>query len=150
MTDANNSFSGTFDWLRVLLYGRPKGPAVERRGAVRKQVLVRAEIQTMGRALRVNCIDFNRFGAKVISKLGWATGTALFIRFGEYRLMGFAYVRHCTLQEDSTYALGLEFRAPLMRQDSGEWQIERVCLSKEIGTQDQEVAAGHGFSPEIQ
>ena len=145
---AKDSISAPFAWLRSWFSDPPK-PSPERRIAIRPKVSVRAEIQAAGGFIWTNCIDFHRDGAKVVSKQGWATGTALFIRFASYRLMGFGYVRHCTLQADSTYVIGLEFRAPLMRQESGEWQIERVCQNKGVSAINKDFATARGASTRI-
>lgn len=66
----------------------------------------------------------------LVSRQAWPAGTVLFLDLKAFWLMGFARVRHCTVRDDCTYGIGLEFCAPLMRQEIGTWQIEHICAAQ--------------------
>ncbi|HTX38383.1 MAG TPA: PilZ domain-containing protein [Bryobacteraceae bacterium] len=114
-------------WFAGCLGRRPKpAPAVERRVTPRRRMRFPIEVQGPSGRFSATVIDFHDQGVMLVSKQAWATGTVLFLDFRSFWLMGFARVRHCTLRDDWTYAIGLEFCAPLMRQEFGTWHIERI------------------------
>jgi hypothetical protein len=81
--------------------------------------------QTMARG-----IDLNRSSIGVHANQPVEVGTLLFVRLPECGLMGFAVVRRCDAQTEGLYLIGMEFREPLTRDqsgmaprpDSGSWQ----------------------------
>jgi len=108
--------------------GKPKPvPLVERRVTPRRRLRFTAEVQAAEGRFAVLGLDLHEHGAMLVSRQAWPAGTILFLDLKAFWLMGFARVRHCTVRDDCTYGIGLEFCAPLMRQEIGTWQIERIC-----------------------
>ena len=144
---AATSNSGPLSWLTGRFGGRQKpAPAVERRTTPRRRMRFPIEIQGPTGRFSVMVTDFHDQGVMILSKQVWATGTVIFLDFRSFWLMGFARVRHCTLRNDRTYAVGLEFCAPLMRQEIGTWHIERISYPDEPGlADDQPEAAGEAI-----
>src|ERR1051325_3980512 len=61
------------------------------------------------------CTDLNHRGMGLLVTAPADVGTLLFLHITEYRLIGFAHVRHCR-STDGGYILGLEFRGKLSRE----------------------------------
>ncbi len=99
----------------------------------RRQIRFPARIQSGNGCFHAMGMDLHDQGAMLVSKQAWAQGTVLFLDLKCFWLMGFAEVRHCTMRNDRNYAIGLQFRAPLMRQELGTWQIERVSHQADEG-----------------
>ena len=132
--------SGWSTWLKAQL-GWPvvTVPAVERRQTVRPATRYEAQVHTSTGRFAVIGVDFHERGALILSKMAWPAGTVVFIDIKSFWKMGFAEVRHCRLRSDGTYALGLQFHAPLMQQEVGTWRIERIKLPMEPEAQREAV-----------
>jgi hypothetical protein len=142
MFAGTSSNSGPLSWFAGRLGWRQKpAPAVERRSAPRRRMRFPIGIQGPSGRFSVMVSDFHDQGVMIISKQPWAAGTVVFLDFRSYWLMGFARVRHCTLRDDWTYGVGLEFCAPLMRQEIGTWHIERVSYPNDPAPADDQAEA---------
>jgi len=62
-------------------------------------------------------------------------------------LMGFAQVRHCAERGMNSYAIGVSFPSPLMRDEIGTWQFHRVHETD--GGWSVEVEASMNLSPTV-
>ncbi len=67
-------------------------------------------------------VDFHEAGALVIARQPVPAGTMIFAHFDTFHMGGFAYVRHCS-PKGSAYAIGLEFRGPLLREHMAGWNV---------------------------
>ena len=71
--------------------------------------------------------DLHECGAGIRASKPLALGSVVFVRFHQYKLMGFAQVRHCTNSGLFSYRIGLEFQASLMTEELGDWHIQRIA-----------------------
>ena len=69
--------------------------------------------------------DLTKFGAKVVSKQAIPPGSVVVLDLPAYQLTGVGHVRHCA-QRRYRFAVGMEFRNPLMRSYTGKWQFSVV------------------------
>ena len=76
--------------------------------------------------MRVRGVDMHAQGALLVANRPLPPRSVVFVRLNSYRLMGFAQVRHCTGLGLWSYAIGVTFRAPLMREEVGSWQVHQV------------------------
>src|SRR5262249_38615867 len=113
--------------FRTLRAERPRKTATpNRRCNYRSRFRVGALIDYQSRKHSVKGIDLHQDGASVISKVPIPAGASIFIQITNRGLMGFARVRYCRARTSSTYIIGMEFCAPLMRGQFGEWSIRRI------------------------
>ena len=75
-------------------------------------------------SIQANGVDISRTGAAVQCRRAFAVGSVVFIYLSQTRLMGIAYVRHCTPQRRG-FRIGFAFEQPLLRADVGTWTILR-------------------------
>ena len=102
-------------------------PASERRTLSRRRVQFPVVIQDPAGNIPAVGIDYHAEGVQIVAGKPWPEGALLFLDLKGLRRMGFAVVRHCTVREDWNYSIGLRFQGEPMRQEVGEWRIERVC-----------------------
>ena len=74
------------------------------------------------RSVQVDVLDISAGGAAVRSKQPFSAGSAVFVNIKSQCLMGVGHVRHCT-PRGRRYAVGLEFRSPLMSSERGNWTV---------------------------
>jgi len=98
----------------------------ERRRFKRVKMSFDLELKIGSRLIPAQGSDLHDFGAKVICDHGIVPGTMVLIHLVKKRIVGFAYVRHSTQRGNGTFAIGLEFPAPLMPKEPGPWQYSRV------------------------
>jgi hypothetical protein len=99
----------------------------DRRFSPRLKVQFEAKISDESGSLEARGVDIHRDGALVLARQPLAPKSVVFVQLKSFGLMGFAQVRHCTERGESNYAIGVEFPAPLMREEVGTWQFQRVC-----------------------
>ena len=144
MFATSNSSPAPLNWVKSLLrrQGTPDLFA-ERRAARREKISFKVEIDGPDGVVPANGVDIHGQGAMVISKQAWANGTILFVQLKDFRLGGYADVRHCTLRKGGNYAIGLRFRGPLAAQ-VGDWRVQRVCSSADAWTRTDDCQAPGG------
>src|SRR5271157_1195698 len=71
-------------------------------------------------------VDIHSNGALILTTRPLAPGSMIFVHVRNFGLMGFAQVRHCTARRVNSYAIGVEFPKPLMQDEIGTWQFNRV------------------------
>jgi PilZ domain len=98
----------------------------DRRVHHRMKVRFRARISNESGWMRVRGVDMHAEGALFMASQPLAPQSVVFVHLKSYGLMGFGRVRHCTERGLWSYAIGVEFPAPMMRELPGSWQFHQV------------------------
>jgi hypothetical protein len=73
-------------------------------------------------------MDLGTLGAGVRTWFRLEPGTIVFVQLKTQKLMGFAFVKHCT-PHGFGFHLGLQFRNPLAFEDQCCWRYRDVCAA---------------------
>jgi hypothetical protein len=92
------------------------------------KVRFQARISNESGWMRVRGVNVHAEGALVVASQPLAPMSVVFVHLKSFGLMGFARVRHCTERGLWRYAIGVEFPAPMMREQPGSWQFHQVRL----------------------
>jgi hypothetical protein len=99
----------------------------DRRGERRLKANFLAQISGESGSCRVRGLDISSNGALLLATRPFATQSVVFFHSKSLGLMGFAQIRHCSERRGvNGYAIGVEFPSPLMRDEMGIWQFNRV------------------------
>ena len=88
----------------------------DRRVSHRLEVRFEAKISSRTGWMRVRGVNLHPEGALIIANRPLAPQSIVFVRLKSFGLMGFAQVRYCTERGPWSYAIGVSFPAPLMRE----------------------------------
>jgi hypothetical protein len=133
-TVANGRASRAFSILKRGLWAvtgrrrpanRPPGQP-DRRVNHRLRVHFEAKISSDSGWMRVRGVNLHTEGALLIASQPFSPQSVVFVRLKSFELMGFAEVRHCTKRGAWSYAIGVNFPTPLMREQAGPWQFHQV------------------------
>ena len=119
----------------------------DRRLNRRARVHFKATIFIKSAKIHVRGVDVHSGGALVTAWQLLAPETVLFIHLKSFGLVGFAQVRHCRRQGLLGYAIGLEFPAPLMREEAGSWQFHRFQQTDGGWSKEWEASMNLGTEP---
>jgi PilZ domain-containing protein len=98
--------------------------SINRRIFARTKAGGTATLNRSSAPLKVQVIDMHECGAAIRSNKPLVPGSVVFVQFHEFKLMGFAHVRHCNNRGTWSYAIGLEFRSSLMSAELGRWHFQ--------------------------
>jgi len=120
--------SGSLGWFKRLGGWLGSGRQDERRAIPRQRMRFQAQIEGAANPGLVAAagVDIHRQGAMVVSERAWVKGTVVWLELKCFRVAGYAVIRHCTPRKTRGYVTGLEFRGPLQRHESGNWEIRRI------------------------
>src|SRR5262249_32851101 len=76
--------------------------------------------------IEMSGVDMHHYGAGIRCRHQLEVGSVVFVHFKSLKLMGFAFVRHCTKRRFSRYFIGLEFRSPLLPEERGRWHFQHI------------------------
>src|ERR1051326_4294032 len=102
--------------------------SINRRIFARTKVRGTATLDCSASPLKVQVNDLHECGAGIRSNKPLAPGSIVFVHFHEFKLMGFAHVRHCSNRGMWSYAIGLEFRSSLMSEELGRWHFQYLAV----------------------
>lgn len=97
-----------------------------RRSVPRRAVRFDGVLCTPVSECRVRGVNLHEGGALVIATKPLPAESVVFVHMKSLKMMGFAYVRHCTRKGWLRHAVGLKFRGPLMREGIGTWRFEHI------------------------
>ena len=98
----------------------------DRRLGHRLKVRFEAKVSTESGWMRVRGTNLHPEGALVLAGQPLEPQSVVVVQLKGFGLMGFGQVRHCTERGPWTYAIGLEFPTPLMREEAGPWEFHQV------------------------
>ena len=98
----------------------------DRRVNHRLKVRFEARISNESGWIRVRGVNMHADGALVLASQPLAPQSMVFVHLKSFGLMGCARVRHCTARGLWSYAIGVEFPTPMMREQAGSWQVRQV------------------------
>lgn len=104
---------------------RPSRPQ-DRRLNHRLKVHFEAKISSESGSMQVRGVNIHSDGALVVAKEPLAPKSVVFVQLTSFGLIGFGQVQHCTGRGESSYAIGLAFPTPLMKEELGTWEFHRV------------------------
>lgn len=119
-----------------LPWGQP-----DRRVGHRLKVHFDARISGESGWMRVRGVNLHPEGALVIAGEPSTPQSVVFVRLKSFGLIGFAQVRHCTRLGPWSYAIGVQFPAPLMQEQAGPWQFHQVSQTGGGGWKEKPDAA---------
>jgi hypothetical protein len=85
-----------------------------------------ARISNESGSMRARGVNLHADGALLIASQPLALQSMVFVHLKSLGLMGCARVRHCTACGLWSYAIGVEFPTPMMREQVGSWQVRQV------------------------
>jgi hypothetical protein len=98
----------------------------DRRAETRLKVPFEARISGGSGSREARGVDIHCGGASILATRPLAPESVIFVHVKNFGLMGFARVRYCTKRGVNSYAIGVEFPKPLMRDEIGTWQFHRI------------------------
>jgi hypothetical protein len=101
----------------------------DRRFHHRLNMYFEAKISRKSGWMRVRGVNMHAEGAMLMASRPLTPHSVVFVRVNTFKLVGFAQVRHCTEWGLWSYAIGVAFRAPLMREEFGTWQFHQIYLT---------------------
>ena len=77
--------------------------------------------------IEMSGVDMHHYGAGIRCRHQLEVGSVVFVHFKSLKLMGFAFVRHCSKRKRfSRYFVGLEFRSPLLPEERARWHFQHI------------------------
>ncbi len=101
-------------------------PYCDRRAEPRLRVHFLAQISGESGLRCIRGVNINGGGALLLTTHPLPTQSVVLFHVKSLGLMGFAQVRHCAARGVNSYAIGIGFPSPLMRDEIGTWQFHRV------------------------